>query len=265
MPVATLLDGTRVHCLVRSEARVLDQHVAGYFHHGIAIREGDVVFDVGANVGVFAVRAVQRFHGVSVYAFEPVPAIFAVLAQNARSFGAGRLIPLPYGTSDTAGELCFTYFPRSPALSTAQPEVWEEDPEVFAQAVRGASRNSDLWYARLLPDFLSGILARYLRGGGQQVVAPLRTLSSVIEERGITRIDLLKVDCEGAELPTLQGISPEHWPMVRQVVAEVYDTDGRLAAVRALLERHGLDQIAVEQEAGFEGLPLHNIYARRPG
>ena len=68
MSHTSLADGTRIHCLRRSEALVLDQHVAGYFEHGVTLRDGDVVMDVGANIGVFAVRALQRFPRVRVVA-----------------------------------------------------------------------------------------------------------------------------------------------------------------------------------------------------
>jgi hypothetical protein len=48
MPVTRLHDGTRMHCLKRSEARFLGGHVAGYVVHGIDLPDGGVVFDVGA-------------------------------------------------------------------------------------------------------------------------------------------------------------------------------------------------------------------------
>ena len=35
---------------------MLDDHIDGYFSNGIKINEGDVVVDVGANIGVLGVR-----------------------------------------------------------------------------------------------------------------------------------------------------------------------------------------------------------------
>ena len=32
----------------------LDSHVDGYLQHGIEVREGETVMDVGANIGLFA-------------------------------------------------------------------------------------------------------------------------------------------------------------------------------------------------------------------
>ena len=57
MTQATLNDGTKVFCLRKPEAKMLDHHVDGYLQNGIKINDGDVVFDVGANVGVFGIRA----------------------------------------------------------------------------------------------------------------------------------------------------------------------------------------------------------------
>lgn len=267
MQRATLSDGLEVWCIQRPEALVLDHHVRGYLQHGIEVQAGDVVLDVGANIGLFGVRAVRAHPDVKVYAFEPVPDIFAVLKANAEQHGPGRLIPLNVGASDAPGEARFTYFPRSPALSTADPGVWDEQPGELAEAVIGQTQAAGeaIWYARLMPRFLAGFVARHLRGASKQVVARLVTLSDVIEQHQIERVDLLKVDCEGAELVALQGLRAEHWPRIGRVVVEVHDRDGRFDTVCALLRQHGFDQLVAEKEAGFEKTRLINVFATRSG
>ena len=75
MKTTKLPDGTRVYALRAPEARMLDHHVDGYLQNGIEINDGDVVFDVGANIGVFSVRAAQKGPNVRVFAFEPIPFI----------------------------------------------------------------------------------------------------------------------------------------------------------------------------------------------
>lgn len=244
---------------------MLDHHVQGYLDHGVEVHDGDVVLDVGANIGIFGVRAVARHPGVRVFAFEPIPEIFAVLEANARDFGNGRLVPIRCGVSDAPGTATFTYFPRSPALSTSKPEAWEEDPEEFSAAVAGTTREppAHLWYLKLVPSFLSGVVARLLKGGAQQVTCELRTLSSVIDEHRLDRVDLLKVDCEGAEVAALRGLRDEHWALVSRVVVEVHDRDGALAEVLEMLARHGFTDVVQEKEDGFEETRLVNVYASR--
>ena len=50
MTKTTLHDGTAIYCLRKPEAKMLDHHVDGYLQNGIAIKDGDVVFDVGVCV-----------------------------------------------------------------------------------------------------------------------------------------------------------------------------------------------------------------------
>ena len=45
-----------------------------------------------------------------------------------------------------------------------------------------------IWYARLMPRFLAGLVARHLRGGSKEVVATLVTLSEIIDEHQIADI-----------------------------------------------------------------------------
>ena len=67
----------------------------------------------------------------------------------------------------------------------------------------------------------------------------VRTLSDIIAAAGLQTVDLLKVDVEGAELAVLQGLQARHWPLVRQVVLEVFDAADRPAAVATLLASQG--------------------------
>jgi hypothetical protein len=100
---------------------------------------------------------------------------------------------------------------------------------------------------------------------------PLRTLSGVIRDEGIDRIDLLKVDVEKSEYDVLLGIEAEHWPLIRQVAMEV-DTGELLEKVLALLGRHGyahvVDRYVTIREGGGGsegGEHVYMVYARRPG
>lgn len=62
------------------------------------------------------------------------------------------------------------------------------------------------------------------RSNGLQVEVPARTLSSILNEHGIEKIDLFSLDVEGYELDVLKGIDfMRHRPM--WMVIEIYEKD----------------------------------------
>ena len=259
-----LSDGTRAWCLERFEALALDAHVAGYLDHGIEVQRGDVVLDVGANIGLFALRLLQRLGGdVTVLAFEPVPAIHAALAKNLAPYASPRVHALPYALGAERGEMTVTFYPSGPALSTAHPSLLAGDAAQLRAAVRGGARHAPkgMRWGAALPDAVLGLIARRLVRGAQEVRCEVRTVSEVIAEHALPRVDLLKVDVEGAELDVLRGVRDEDWPRVRQVVAEVHDIDGRLDLIVSMLRDRGFTRVITARDPAFRETSLHNLFA----
>ncbi len=53
-----------------------------YERHGVTVGSGNVVFDIGANVGLFTAHLAHAVADVRIHAFEPVPALFEALERN---------------------------------------------------------------------------------------------------------------------------------------------------------------------------------------
>src|SRR5438132_2135648 len=77
------------------------------------IRPGDVVYDVGANIGLYAMFAAKRLEGRGkVYAFEPEALNHAKLSKNIHLNGlSGMVVPCCLALTDT---LCFDTFNLHP-------------------------------------------------------------------------------------------------------------------------------------------------------
>jgi predicted RNA methylase len=72
-----------IYCLNEAEARGTLHEICTdklYFQEGISILPGDIVFDAGANIGVFTLCAAKQ--GAHIYAYEPIPPTLEVLQHN---------------------------------------------------------------------------------------------------------------------------------------------------------------------------------------
>jgi FkbM family methyltransferase len=262
-----------VSCLQKHEVPLVRLEVEGYLSNGIELRPGDTVFDVGANIGLFSLAAYDHCERkLRIYAFEPVAAIFEVLRANIRRNTAdGHVQVLPFGLSHRAEAVALTYYPRAPVLSTAYP-----DKEADLRMVEDIVLNNIIHLReapvavrclRWIPKVLRVPLVRYSLGWAlrtKTVICQMRTLSQFVADRGIERIDLLKIDVEKAELDVLLGIEDEDWVKVRQVVVELHDLEGRLKMITALLKQKGLREITVEQPPTLASSNIFNVFAARP-
>lgn len=243
-----------------------------YIRHGVKLEAGATVIDVGANVGMFAAFACKETGGqCRVLSFEPIPAIHRVLQANASALGKSfsnpqAVTPVRCGlASKPADSVEFHYHPHFSLWSSADAKFdqWRSKllMEHVAQFV--PLRNATFPPLRLL-HWLMVLYSSKLLGHMSRtrpVRAELRTLSSVIDEHKLQRIDLLKVDVEGFEEEVLNGLEERHWPLVRQVVLEA-ETPQAGAKLRALLEGHGF---AVQQEVAHANMPhgVNNLFAVR--
>jgi len=82
-----------------------------YEWQAVKLEKGDVVFDCGANLGVFSLLAASR--GAEVYAFEPIGEARKILRKtlSLNPQFAGNVKIVPCGLSDTTGNAAFTVLP----------------------------------------------------------------------------------------------------------------------------------------------------------
>lgn len=257
--VHLLPDGAPVAHLNRNETDYIYNEVfalQAYLRHGISISDGDCIVDAGANIGLFTVFANRLACGLRTIALEPNPAAFACLAANAEAWGEA-VQCLPHGLSRENGSAQLTCFTGLSLLSGfhADTAVEREMLQHYVQNQQADAAQDERQTADL-----GALLDTRLQSA--TVTARLRTLSSVITEQGIERIDLLKVNVEKSELDVLLGIEAADWPRIRQLVVEV-DLLEHLGAIVALLQGQGFE-IFVEQDPLLRNTELCYVYAIRP-
>lgn len=226
-----------------------------YLQHGIILPPDACVFDVGANLGLFTLFAATVAPKATLYAFEPLPPIFDLLARNSELAGLNVHL-YQCGLAAEPGEATFTYYPHASIISGRFADSAEEQAVVksFLQQQQTAQRElTDTMIEELLAERLNSV----------PYLCSLRPLSDIIAETGVTKIDLLKIDVEKSEADVLAGICEADWPKICQIVVEVHDLDGRLEAMVDLLRNKGF-VVTTAEETTLQQSGLYNVYAVRP-
>lgn len=171
----------------------------------LPLPENPAIVDIGANAGYFSLQALSRFPGARVFAFEPVPANFRLLMRN-RDLNPGRTLTcLPKAVAGEPGELVLAF----------------EGGEDFTTSAT-------------------------VLGGGEDQKGRIRvaavTLAEILSGHDLERIDLLKMDCEGAEYEIFYRSAPEILARIGRIVMEVHagpQKDQNIAALEDFLRKHG--------------------------
>lgn len=188
----------------------------------LQLPEHSLVVDVGGHIGLFLLNIKKRHPDAHVMVFEPSPESAVLLRQNVALHGLAdvHVHEVALGAARET-DVPFAYFPISPSNSTRYPDQKELQKAVMSRT--------------LPPKFVE----RAHRA--QEITVQVERLSSFLDAD--RRVDLLKVDVEGAELDVLRGIDQAHWPLIGQALLEVQDLDGRLDAVCTLLRGQGLEVV----------------------
>jgi amino acid adenylation domain-containing protein/FkbM family methyltransferase len=254
-----LPDGRSIACLQRAETEYLFLDVFGhktYDGGGISYPEHGVVLDVGAHVGLFTLYAKQKSPGLEVHAFEPCPPLFEALRRNTESLDGVTLHS--YALSSERGDAELTFYPNLTGMTSFHPDESEERT-LLTGILRNLGDREETAGSALLADSREYLDERLL---SSTFTANRRTLSDVLAELGLERVDLLKIDVQKAELEVLQGIAADDWPKIRQLAIEVHDLGGALATIESMLADAGYS-VTTDQDPLHAGTPVHFVYAVR--
>lgn len=126
----------------------------------------DVILDVGANIGLFAIRYGKEFPTVPVHCFEPNPRVYKRLVRNLEANGLTNVVAINAAAGDSAGIRPF----------------FVGRVTVTGSMIQNGDRAAE-------PAFYTEVI----------------DLDAFCKARSIASIGLLKIDVEGAEMEVLRG------------------------------------------------------------
>ena len=164
---------SRARALVKKARRRLSRGQSLRFHQAL-IKEGDLVFDIGANVGDMTGLYLEL--GARVLAAEPQEACVRILEKRFGRNPRVSIIPMAVGSAGGKHELMLSDI-RSPISSMSRRWI---------AAVKSSGRFPYYEWSR-------------------SVAVPVTTLDSLIAQYG--EPDFCKIDVEGFEQKVLEGLS----------------------------------------------------------
>ena len=202
-----------------------------YLRYGLILDKDPIVFDVGANIGMFSLFVFLHCQGAKVFAFEPIPEVFEILRINSHFFGWNMEL-FNVAVSNSIGTRRFTHYPKSSLQSGCYPNAAKDRTFLKATALYQQQETGLSFSSHLLDQLIDSKL------GKTTLLCPSVTLSQIIHQYQLPRIDLLKVDVERSEWDVIQGIDSSHWKKIRQVVIEIENKQSSTMFVD-ILEKNG--------------------------
>jgi FkbM family methyltransferase len=145
-----------------------------------------VIVDVGANVGFFSLFMASQFPKASIYAFEPLPGNFKHLQKHFHLNPGKKLIAQNKAVSGSKGTLTLHY-----------------NPAVNFTALASMHTSFDA-------------------SNTKQVEVESVSLPDIFTAFSLKKIDLLKLDCEGAEYDILYQCPPALFSKIDQIAMETH-------------------------------------------
>lgn len=131
------------------------------------VQDGDIILDIGANLGWYSIQLSKRFNNAVIHAFEPIYQTFSVLEKNIKLNNLINVILHNVALGNIEGEADFFYFTGGSAV---------------------ASRENLLDHRK-----------------ARKVGCKITTLDSIVSHLDLQKIDFLKCDVEGSELDVIKG------------------------------------------------------------
>jgi FkbM family methyltransferase len=145
-----------------------------------------VILDIGSNIGSSILFFHEQFPDALIYGFEPHPETFRVLEKNVAGISSVKIFNYGLGAADAEISVPFDNADFSRFMGSGEPADWA--------------------------------------GPLSPTVCQIKHAGVAAQSLGLTNVDLIKIDCEGAEYDVLTSLPPDLLRRCKWIVGEMHDT-----------------------------------------
>lgn len=183
--------------LVEFKCIVMDDcYLKGFHLDKLVPRRKMTICDIGANLGFCSLYLKSRFPNSVIYCFEPLDVNFQYLRTNLELNPDREIVPIHAGVASERGTITL--------------------------------------YSGCDDDFPTDSSSIRANGAGTLFTVDTVRLEDVIDEYRIAKIDLLKVDCEGAEYDIFYNSRQGVFDIVDNIVMDVHGGAGENENIEAI-------------------------------
>ena len=189
------------------------------------IPDGATILDLGASIGTFSVYAASSARNVRIFAYEPMADFHALLLRNVR-------------INQLAGAVVCH---NSAVAADAGSRALFMENEAFS-----------------FPTLLEP------GNAGRRIEVPCASLREILDSNRLRQVDLLKMDCEGAEYEILYGAADACFARIREIRMEYHNLPGERRNVNDLMTFLREKKYAITRLSdGAASRPNGNLWARK--
>ena len=150
--------------------------------------EPKVILDIGSNIGASILFFHEQFPSAKIVGFEPHPETFRILQSNVNKIPSVSVFNYGLGSADGRISVPFDGMDFS-AFTTKTGSQ--------ARPLKSVTTDCEIKHA-----------------------------GSALSELGVSSVDLIKIDCEGAEYEILRALPEEMLRQCKWIVGEIHDSSG---------------------------------------
>jgi len=175
-------------------------HIESLLKH---IPNDAVILDIGCNAGLFSFIALSKKTNAKIYAYDPMEVNVNLFKNN---------VKLNDGLN--------------------------EQVKIFKNAVTGKEQGPiKLFYDDVNNDsVIASVFENFSEHNNQSTMIDTISLTQIIKQNNLAKVDLLKLDCEGSEYPILYDSPEEIWNCIKAMTIETHELDNEKKNTKALVK-----------------------------